>query len=62
MCSDPCKLCITKSMCMNKTMQEAMKLCPEYLKYIEMKANDNMEYYYLLKEYTYITEMEIPDE
>jgi hypothetical protein len=38
-------------MCRHKTMQTAMKLCPEYLKYIKDKSKSHGDYYSILKAY-----------
>jgi len=62
MCYDPCENCITRAVCNYKTMQEAMGICPDYLKYIEAKAIGNRAYYHLLKEYNYSIGKETPNE
>lgn len=60
--SSPCEKCITRSMCMSKTMMKAMKLCPDYLKYIEIKAKNDTGYYRLLREYNESYRKEMSDE
>ena len=51
MVAKPCEVCITRAICSNKTLRQAMSQCPLYFKYIEGMSKNDSEFSYILQMY-----------
>ena len=49
--AEPCEICITRGICSNKTLRQAMSQCPLYFKYIERMSKLDSGFAFMMRMY-----------